>query len=87
MTQKYSMVIRWSDEDDTFIVSLPEFGPYANTHGDTYAEAVRRGRECLESLIDAYEAEGWSLPRPRKYRGKETKKKSAKRHVRQGMSV
>jgi predicted RNase H-like HicB family nuclease len=69
VSQKYSMVIRWSDEDQTFVVSLPEFGPYARTHGDTYKEAVRRGCECLESLIEAYKAEGRRLPKPRKFRG------------------
>jgi predicted RNase H-like HicB family nuclease len=61
------MVIQWSDEDQTFIVSLPEFGPYAGSHGDTYEEALRMGREALESLIDTYQAEGWPLPEPSKY--------------------
>ena len=74
---KYSMKIQWSDEDQTFIVSLPEFGPYAKTHGDTYAEAVRQGRDCLASLVEAYEAEGWPLPKPRKYRSQGPTKKRA----------
>jgi predicted RNase H-like HicB family nuclease len=64
MKCNYSMNIRWSDEDQTFVVSLPEFGPYANTHGDTYEEAVRRGHDCLDSLIEAYQAEGQALPKP-----------------------
>ena len=44
MNPRYSMVITWSDEDQCFIVSLPEFGPYANTHGDNtfYIRAVDR---------------------------------------------
>jgi predicted RNase H-like HicB family nuclease len=63
------MIIEWSDEDQVFVVSLPEFGPYAKTHGETYEEAVRMGRECLESLIDAYQADGESLPEPARYRG------------------
>jgi predicted RNase H-like HicB family nuclease len=61
------MVIRWSDEDQVFVVSLPEFGPYANTHGVTYDEAVRMGQEALESLIEAYQADGQALPEPAKY--------------------
>ncbi len=69
MSRNYSMVIEWSDEDQVFIVSLPEFGPYAKTHGETYEEAVRMGRECLESLIDTYQAEGDPLPEPTRYRG------------------
>jgi predicted RNase H-like HicB family nuclease len=67
MNYHYSMLIRWSDEDQVFVVSLPEFGPYASTHGETYEEAVRMGREALESLIDAYQADGTPLPEPARY--------------------
>lgn len=83
MNLNYSMLIQWSDEDHLFIVSLPEFGPFCHTHGSTYGEAARKGRECLESLIEAYEAEGWSLPKPKKYRSSEAKKKRSKRVARQ----
>lgn len=63
----YSMVIRWSDEDQAFIVTLPEFGPFANTHGETYEETARMGQEVLELLIEAYQAEGRPLPEPAKF--------------------
>lgn len=33
MKRQYSIVIQWSNEDKKYIVSLPEFGPYAHTHG------------------------------------------------------
>src|SRR5438093_7862525 len=39
MILPYSMVIQWSDEDEAYIVSLPEFGG-CKTHGATYQEAV-----------------------------------------------
>lgn len=45
----YSMVIEWSDEDSVYIVSLPEWGKYALTHGATYDEAVRSGQEVLHA--------------------------------------
>jgi predicted RNase H-like HicB family nuclease len=67
MTPNYSMLIQWSDEDQLFIVSLPEFGPYCHTHGSTYEEAAKMGQECLESLIDAYQAWGHALPEPAKF--------------------
>ena len=47
-----------------FIASLPEFGPYCKTHGATYEEAARQGQEVLESLIEAYQADGQALPEP-----------------------
>jgi predicted RNase H-like HicB family nuclease len=66
MSYRYSMLIQWSDEDDVFVVSFPEFGPYAKTHGSTYEEAAKSGREVLELLIETYKNEGWRLPKPAK---------------------
>jgi predicted RNase H-like HicB family nuclease len=67
MSGHYSMVIRWSDADQVFVVSLPEFGPYANTHGTTYEQAARMGAEVLELLIESYQADGTPLPPPAKF--------------------
>ena len=62
---KYQMIIKWSDEDNCFLVGFPDFiGQQWRTHGDTYAEAVANGEVALESLILAYEATGESLPKP-----------------------
>ncbi len=65
MNEKYSMLIEWSEEDGVFVVSLPEWGPYARTHGTTYEEAAAAGREVLDMLIENRKAEGGSLPKPR----------------------
>ncbi len=64
MKSEYSIVIQWSDEDKKYIVSLPEFGPYAHTHGNTYADALNNGEEVLELLIEDYQAQGKPLPKP-----------------------
>ena len=53
-----------SIEDEIYIVSLPEFGSRAHTHGDTYAEAIRHGEEVLELLIEEYQSQGRMLPTP-----------------------
>ncbi|BAU10746.1 hypothetical protein LEP3755_12380 [Leptolyngbya sp. NIES-3755] len=65
MNSHYSIVIQWSDEDQKYVVSLPEFGPYAHTHGETYEEAVQHAQEVLELLIEDYQARGIDLPEPR----------------------
>jgi predicted RNase H-like HicB family nuclease len=62
MISHYSIVIQWSDEDQKFVVSLPEFGPYAHTHGDTYEEALKNGQQVLELLIEDYQARQKELP-------------------------
>ncbi|MDX2229581.1 MAG: type II toxin-antitoxin system HicB family antitoxin [Leptolyngbyaceae cyanobacterium bins.349] len=65
MKSRYSILIQWSDEDQKYVVSLPEFGPYAHTHGDTYEEAVKNAEEVLELLIETYQEDGRPLPSPK----------------------
>jgi predicted RNase H-like HicB family nuclease len=64
MNHCYSIFIQWSEEDRKYVVSLPEFGPYAHTHGETYAEALKHGEEVLELLIEEYQEQGRPLPQP-----------------------
>ncbi len=64
---RYSMVIQWSSEDESFLVSLPEwegrvFNPV--THGGTYGEAAERGFEVLEGLVASAVAHAEPLPEP-----------------------
>jgi len=63
---KYSMTIEWSNEDNKYIVTLPEF-PNCHTHGDTYEEALQNGKEAIEALIEKYQYCGQTLPQPRSY--------------------
>ena len=64
MTHNYSISIQWSEEDSKFVAHLPEFGPYAHTHGESYAEALKNGEEVLELLMEEYQLQGRSLPQP-----------------------
>ncbi|WP_341527402.1 type II toxin-antitoxin system HicB family antitoxin [Nostoc sp. UHCC 0302] len=65
MNDRYSMVIQWSDEDNCYLVHLPEFSwQQFHTHGKTYEEAAKHGQEVIESLIEWYEDQGKSLPEP-----------------------
>lgn len=62
---QYRIIIQWSDEDDCFLVALPDFlGQYWRTHGDTYEEAVANAKEAIESLIITYQADNEPLPKP-----------------------
>ncbi len=62
--EKYSMDIQWSEEDNAYIVTVPEL-PGCITHGRTYEEAVRQGKDAIESWIDASLAWGDPIPPPR----------------------
>jgi predicted RNase H-like HicB family nuclease len=65
------MLIEWSDEDDAYIVSFPEWeeqqGLIGHTHGATYEEAARKGAEVLALLIQSTRADGDPLPAPRRF--------------------
>ena len=50
--RRYAMVIEWSDEDQLFLVSIPDF-PGAHTHGRTRAEAAAMGEEIITLLLDS----------------------------------
>lgn len=54
MKAHYSVVIQWSEEDSCYIASIPEFCPYALTHGSTYHDALAldSAQEVLQLLID-----------------------------------
>lgn len=61
--QHYSMHIQWSEEDQVFIVTVPEL-PGCKTHGETYAKAVKQARYAIETWIDAHKALGLPIPQP-----------------------
>jgi predicted RNase H-like HicB family nuclease len=66
---RYSMVIEWSDDDQAYIVSLPEWGDLVHTHGDTCEEALQRGKELVEGLVACRQERGELLPPPRVFAG------------------
>jgi len=63
------MNIQWSDEDQCYLVFLPEFDDEPKTHGETYEEAAKMGREVLELLVEICEEDGEQPPSPQTYRG------------------
>ena len=52
--RRYSLIIRWSDEDQVYVVAAPEL-PGVMTHGRTITEAVEMGVEAIATLL-------WALP-------------------------
>lgn len=66
---RYSMRIKWSDEDQVFVVSLPEWGDLVHTHGTTYEEALQQGKELIEGLVAVRQERGEPLPRPLVFAG------------------
>ncbi len=65
---RYTVIVQWSDEDHCFVVSLPEWGEFCHTHGDTYEEAIVNAQEVLEMLIDGAIERGEELPEVQVFR-------------------
>lgn len=63
----YSMLIQWSEEDQAYLVTLPEWGDLPKTHGDTYEKAARMGTEVLEMLVESRTEHGETIPQPALY--------------------
>lgn len=64
---KYTIIIQWSEEDQCYVVLLPEFTNIMQpcTDGDTYEEACKNAQEVLEMLIETALENGESLPEPK----------------------
>ena len=65
---RYSMTIQWSDEDSLFLVTIPEFADRVVmpcTHGKTREEAITNGEDVIEMYLEAWQAEGNSIPKPK----------------------
>lgn len=64
---RYSMIIQWSDADQLFLVTIPEFVDRVVmpcTHGKTREEAIRNGEDVIEMYLEAWQVEGESIPEP-----------------------
>ena len=64
---QYSMIIQWSEEDQLFLVTIPEFSNLvimSCTHGKTRLEAIHNGEEVIEIYLESWQAEGETIPRP-----------------------
>jgi antitoxin HicB len=64
MNSQYTIMIQWSNDDQCYVVSLPEWGDLCHTHGENYEEALKNAQEVLELLIQSALKTGEPLPNP-----------------------
>jgi len=61
---KYEMIIHWSEEDQLFIVEVPELqGCIADGH--SYQEAVSNAETIINEWIKTAKALGRTIPKPK----------------------
>lgn len=68
-SMRYTILIQWSDEDNCFVVLLPEFTDVMQpcTHGNTYLEAIQNAQEVIELLVESAIEKGEPLPKRQKF--------------------
>lgn len=64
MTIRYEMIIYWSDEDQAFIVEVPEL-PGCMADGVTYQEAIVNAEGVVQEWIETAQRLGRPIPEPK----------------------
>ena len=64
MTIRYEMIIYWSEEDNAFIVEVPEL-PGCMADGATYQEAIVNAEGIVQEWIETAEQLGRPIPKPK----------------------
>lgn len=59
----YSILIRWSAEDNCFFATVPEIARLT-AHGETRAEALAEIEKVIATYIDICNDNSWELPVP-----------------------
>ena len=63
MTFRYQLIIYWNEEDNAFIVEVPELtGCMAD--GETYQEAVKNAEIVIQEWIETAKELGREIPEP-----------------------
>ena len=63
--KKYQMIITWSDEDQAFLVDVPDL-PGCKADGKTVVEAVSNANDMIDEWIEYAKEDGIDIPRPTK---------------------
>ena len=63
-SNNYEIIIWWSQEDNSFIIDVPEL-PGCMAHGKTRSEALKHAEEAIELWIKTAKADGLKIPEPK----------------------
>ena len=61
---KYELIIFWSDEDQRYLVEVPEL-PGCMADGETYEEALTNVQIVIEEWIETARNTGRGIPHPK----------------------
>ncbi len=64
MSIRYELIIYWSEEDEAFIVEVPEL-PGCMADGENYEQAVTNAQQVIKEWIETANELGRPVPKPR----------------------
>jgi predicted RNase H-like HicB family nuclease len=64
MSIKYELIIYWSDQDQSFVVEVPEL-PGCMADGETYELAVVNAKLVIEEWLETARDLGRPIPQPK----------------------
>lgn len=64
MTSKYELIVFWSEDDQAFIVEVPEL-PGCMADGVSYAQAVANAETVIREWLETAKELGRPIPQPR----------------------
>ncbi len=64
LMNKYELIIYWSQDDDCFLVEVPELAG-CMAEGKTYTEAVLNAEKIIAEWLETAQMQGRSIPEPR----------------------
>ncbi len=64
MSIKYELIIYWSEDDQSFVVEVPEL-PGCMADGETYEQAVTNAQRITEEWIETARELGRPVPEPK----------------------
>lgn len=63
MAFTYRVLLQWSEEDDAYIATIPEWSG-VNAHGDTPEQAARELQQAAHNYAAVYAEDGLVPPQP-----------------------
>jgi predicted RNase H-like HicB family nuclease len=61
---KYELIVFWSDEDERFVVEVPEL-PGCMADGETYDQAVQNAQIIISEWIETAKSLERTIPQPK----------------------
>ncbi len=64
MTNRYEIIIFWSNEDQVFIADVPEL-PGCMAHGASHADALTKAQDAIALWLETARENGDPIPEPK----------------------